>query len=83
MAEAPAVVVVTGSPARVRGKYGERGTERYLYLDAGAAMENVLLQAAALGLGGTPVGAFHDHRLRSLLGLEEKLPLVIIPLGEP
>jgi SagB-type dehydrogenase family enzyme len=83
MAGAPAVVVITGDPGRVRGKYGERGVRRYMEIDAGMAAENLLLQAAALGLGGTPVGAFRDGSVSGLLGLQNREPLLIIPVGVP
>lgn len=49
-------------PPRGRG-------ERYLWLEAGCSVQNVYLQAAALGLGGVFVGAFDDERVGTTLGL--------------
>jgi SagB-type dehydrogenase family enzyme len=81
MEQAPIVIFVTATPSRTRVKYGER-TERYLFLEAGHIGQNILLQAVALGLGGTPVGAFDDNRLAKFLGTRQT-PLYILPIGCP
>ncbi len=84
VAHAPAVFVVTAVYARTTRKYGRRGAERYVPMDAGHAAQNLLLQATALGLGGVVVGAFHDDAVRDLLGLPaEETPLYLIPVGYP
>jgi SagB-type dehydrogenase family enzyme len=79
--EAAVVIFITATPSRTRVKYGER-TERYLFLEAGHIGQNILLQAVALGLGGTPVGAFDDDRIARFLGTRQK-PLYILPVGHP
>jgi len=81
MEQAPIVIFITATPSRTRVKYGER-TERYLFLEAGHIGQNILLQAVALGLGGTPVGAFDDDRLAKFLGTRQT-PLYILPIGCP
>lgn len=81
--EAPAVFVITGDYARTEERYGARA-ERYVHLEAGHAAQNLLLQAAALGLGAVPVGAFHDADVSETLGLPaEQAPLYLIPVGIP
>jgi SagB-type dehydrogenase family enzyme len=81
MAQAPALVIVAAQPARTGARYGARA-ERYVALEAGAAMQNLLLQATALGLAGTPVGAFDDAALRRALPLAEgEQPLLALPVG--
>jgi nitroreductase len=46
--------------------------------------ENLLLQAVALGLGGVPIGAFHDDKVKEALKLpEDQEPLYLIPVGHP
>jgi SagB-type dehydrogenase family enzyme len=81
VAEGPAVIVVTAVYERTTRKYGQRGV-RYARMEAGAAVQNVYLQAAALGLGTVCVGAFHDERIGRLLGLpEDHEPLALMPVG--
>jgi SagB-type dehydrogenase family enzyme len=83
LSEAPVILVLTGFEHRTTRKYGRRG-ERYVLLEAGHAAQNALLQAVALGLGATVVGAFDDERVGKVLGLEaEERPLYLIPVGRP
>jgi SagB-type dehydrogenase family enzyme len=79
----PLVLVIVGVTDRTAERYGDRA-ERYVALEAGHAAQNVLLQAAAMGLAGVPVGAFHDGEVQELLGLPEGwTPLYLIPVGRP
>lgn len=81
LANAPAILLVAGTEERSRWKYGER-TARYVHLEAGAAAQNVALQAVTLGLGTVMVGAFDDARVRSLAGLPASAtPLCLLPVG--
>jgi len=81
--DAPAVFVIAAVYARTSGKYGERA-ERYVKLEAGHVGQNILLQAVALGLGGVPIGAFHDDQVQGILSLPaDHEPLYLIPLGHP
>lgn len=78
---APVVFVITGVVARTAAKYGDRA-ERYVYMEAGGAAENLMLQATALGLGGVTAGAFSDDKVAKVLNLESgEKPLFIIPIG--
>lgn len=83
IARAPAVIVIAGEVARTAARYGERGENRYLPMDAGHSGQNVSLQARALGLGSVIVGAFRDEAAGEILGLEREIPLYLIPVGEP
>jgi nitroreductase len=59
-------------------------TTHSLHVDAGAAMENVLLAAEALGIGACPVMSFHRESVRRLLRLaDDWTPLIIVVLGRP
>lgn len=81
--QAPAVFVVAAVYERTSVKYGERAA-RYVYLEAGHAAENLLLQAVALGLGGVPVGAFYDDQVQTVLGLsQDQEPIYLVPVGYP
>ena len=53
-----------------------------MHMEAGHAAQNVYLQATALDLGVTVVGAFDDRRLHALIGMDaEEAPLSLLPLG--
>lgn len=68
MAEAALALVFAADFARATGKYGDRGY-RYVFIEAGHAAQNVMLQAQALGLGSAVVGAFHEEAVQALLEL--------------
>ncbi len=81
ISHAAMVVVIAAVFERTTARYGMRG-ERYVYMEAGHAAQNLLLQAAALGLGARPVGAFNDAEVSRLLHLPGgETPLYLIPVG--
>ncbi len=80
--EAPATLILAADYTETARRYGERGVERYVHMDAGHTAQNVLLQARALGLGATPIGAFGDSAVKQLLRTELE-PLYLIPVGRP
>lgn len=81
---APAVFVLAAIYRRTAAKYGPERGVRYAHIEAGHAAQNLLLEAAALGLGAAPVGAFDDAALARALGLPaEQAPLYLLPVGEP
>lgn len=68
---------------RTAKRYGRRA-ERYVHMEAGAAAENVYLQAEALGIATVLVGAFRDDRVREVIDAPaNQAPLAIMPLGRP
>jgi SagB-type dehydrogenase family enzyme len=80
---APAVFVFTAVYARTEGKYGARGT-RYVHLEVGHAAQNLLLEAAALGLAAVPVGAFREEVVQQALELPgDHQPIYLVPVGHP
>lgn len=80
---APVTLVVAAVVERTARKYGERA-ERYVAIEAGAAAENAALEAVALGLGTTFVGAFDDGQVAALVGLRAgEQPLLLLPVGRP
>jgi SagB-type dehydrogenase family enzyme len=80
---APVTVVITAVYERTTRKYGERGRQRYVTMDAGHAAQNIFLQVTAMGLGTTTVGAFRDVRVEQLLQLSKEEPLYLLPVGVP
>jgi len=75
--------VITGVVERTKVKYGSRAL-RYVYIEAGHAAQNILLQATALGLGAVPIGAMYDEQVGKVLNLPKGCEaLYIIPTGHP
>ena len=81
--QAAAAIVVCGDPARAH-----RNLESYLLQDCSAAVENLLVAAAALGLGACWLGVHPtkdrmDH-IRKLFGVPAAiLPVAAVALGRP
>jgi SagB-type dehydrogenase family enzyme len=84
VADAAFVVVLSAVTERSLAKYHDRGY-RYLLLEAGHAMQNANLVAAALGLGAVNVGGFFDDELAALIGVdpEYEVPLYACAVGVP
>lgn len=79
---APVTVVLTGVDERTERQYGDRGSERYVPMEAGHAGQNLYLQAEALDLGTVAVGAFEDDGVADVLDLDAaERPLYIMPVG--
>jgi SagB-type dehydrogenase family enzyme len=80
--QAAAVVVVTAMFWRTRFKYGLRGY-RFALLEAGHVVQNLLLAAAAYGLGAVPIGGFYDRLLASALGVDgvDEAPIYAVCVG--
>ena len=54
------------------------------FFDIGAALQNILLAAHDVGLGGCAIGSFHPQALSALLKLPESLePKLLVVLGKP
>jgi SagB-type dehydrogenase family enzyme len=66
---ASAIVIVTAMFWRSRFKYGERGY-RYVLLEAGHAMQNLLLAATASSIPALPLGGFFDDVIERLLRID-------------
>lgn len=89
LAAAAAVVVISADLEEARAAFAtqapawERGA-RYVWLEAGAAAQNVALQATASGLGSVLVGGFDDdllHGVHPALMPEGHDPLAMIAVG--
>lgn len=81
--QAPLVVVGCANLLKIDW-YGARGKNLYVICDVAVAIENLMLQATALGLGSCWVGAFDEKEVVKILNLPKNLrPLVILPVGFP
>ncbi|MHA1684798.1 MAG: nitroreductase family protein [Candidatus Heimdallarchaeaceae archaeon] len=82
--QAPVVVVVVTDNERTTSRYGNRGERMYVYHDAAAAIQNMLLMIDALDLGACWIGAFNDVKVAEALELPASImPHAIIPIGYP
>jgi SagB-type dehydrogenase family enzyme len=81
LAQAPLVFVIAAVERRTTAKYGQRGV-RYVYMEAGHAAQNVLVQARAHELDAVPVGAFSDAEVHAAAALPgDARPLYLVPVG--
>ena len=79
---APVTLIYCGVLDRLADRYGQRGRERYVFMEIGHSAQNVYLQAEALGLGACAVGAFTDAGVSELLELPEgEDPFYLMPIG--
>ena len=79
---APAAIVITAVYQRVCKKYGERGV-RYAHIEVGCVTQNIYLEATALNLGTTIIGAFDDDKVKAELHLAaDQEPIAVLPIGK-
>jgi SagB-type dehydrogenase family enzyme len=81
--QAPATIVVNAVFERTAGRYGDRGMERYVPMDAGHLGQNVHLQAESMGLGTVMVGAFTDKEAARVISAKNGIPVYMMPVGKP
>lgn len=80
---APAVFIFSAVFERTAVKYRERAAF-YVPIEVGHASQNLLLQAAAQGLAGVPIGAFDERRVADAVGLpKNERPMYLVPVGYP
>ncbi|MCX7954065.1 MAG: SagB/ThcOx family dehydrogenase [Bacteroidales bacterium] len=80
--EASICIIITANYSKTIQRYGERGRDRYVCMDAGHVGQNIYLQATSLGLGTCAIGAFEDDIVTKVLNLpKEETPLYIFPIG--
>ena len=68
LVQAPCLIVFGVVYAREEVKYAERAV-RYVHIEVGHAVENLCLQAVALDLGSTVMGAFKDDMVKQVIGM--------------
>jgi SagB-type dehydrogenase family enzyme len=79
---APVVIVVAAVPSRSSPRYGAAQAEVFIQMEVGHAAENILLQAAALGLAAVPVGSLNPSGAAATLALPpDQTVLYLIPVG--
>lgn len=82
VATAPVIFVVCTNEEQIVGKFGDRA-KIFPIQDTALAIENLLLAAADMGLGGCFIGAFDAKKCRLALEIPEKYGIVaLVPIGE-
>jgi SagB-type dehydrogenase family enzyme len=81
VARAPLIIAVVADSARAADRLG-RSADRWVAMEAGFVVQDVYLQATALGLGTVMIGGFDDGALRRALALPAgRAPLAVMPVG--
>ncbi len=81
-ADAPVLIVVASDNEQVKKLYGERGEKVYAIQNCAAAVENMLLCAADLGVGSCWIGYFDEKKVAFEVDLPEFVrPQAVIALG--
>jgi SagB-type dehydrogenase family enzyme len=80
-----ALILITGDTQRIEREFAEQPPDglrgrRYLHMEAGAAAQNIALQAVELQLGCVLVAGFDDEAVQRCLGVATD-PLIMLPLG--
>ncbi len=83
---APAIFVITGnldSMNRIPGsQLAAKETSPWVYVEAGAAAENLLLEVVSLGLASTYTAGFNPNKLEELMLLPSgEVPIGVLPVG--
>jgi SagB-type dehydrogenase family enzyme len=77
----PAVFIITGVFERTY-KISGQDLSRFVYIEAGAAAENLLLQVVSLGLGSTYTAGFDENKTKEYLALSPgEEPIGVLPVG--
>jgi len=81
---APVIFVVCTAAKALAARFGDRGENLFAVQDTAAAIENILLAAADMGLGGCFMGAFDNDKCREIVGVSEEHRIVaMVPVGHP
>ena len=63
---------------------GDEAISKFSEVDAGIAMQTILLRATELGYGGCIFASVQREKLREILALDERFPIAyVIALGKP
>ncbi len=80
---APVVIIVCTDGDAIEARLGERA-KKFPVQDTALAMENMLLAAAGMGLGGCVIGAYDGVKCAEAFSIPESHRIVaLLPIGEP
>ena len=76
--------IVCADSGEIEERFGQEQGREFSVQDTALAMENMLLKAADMGLGGCIIGAFNrDELIRQFRVREGHRPVALLPIGEP
>lgn len=78
--DAPAIFLITGSFEKVMRKGADNST---VYIEAGLAAQNLLLEVVSLDIGSTYIAGFVPAKAADFLNLSpEETPISLLPVGQ-
>lgn len=81
--QAPASFIISGSKDAIAAKYDGVVREELIYTEAGGAVQNILLTAQSLGLGGGIINSFTQAETNVLAIPDNEIMVAIVPVGYP
>ena len=84
---AAAIIIITANIESMNCHFSEQSPvnkrgERYVYIETGAAAQNIQLQGTALNIGMVLVGGFDNSSVKSILKLPNELePTALLCIG--
>lgn len=83
VASAPVVIIVCTDKSAIEARFGERA-RKFPVQDTALAMENMLLCATDMGLGGCIIGAYNQDACVKAFDIPDNHVVVaLLPIGEP
>lgn len=83
-ASAPLLFIVCTDGEKIIERFGDKARDLFIIQDTSAAIQNILLTATDMGLGGCWMGSFNEQKLRDMLNIDPKYKVVaVVPIGEP
>lgn len=83
IASAPVVFLVCTDDNGIVSRFGER-SRKFPMQDTALAMENMLLKAEDMGLGGCIIGAYKQEKITEIFSIpKEHTVVALLPIGEP
>lgn len=79
---ASAILLISFNDKIIKERYPKRWFH-YANMEAGAASQNIYLEAVDQNLGTVMIGAFDEAMVKNLFNLENLLPLALMPIGNP
>ncbi len=80
----PALIAICSDRAYALEQSGQKAADEFATLDCAYASQNIMLAAAARGLGTCAIKSYNDAALRRMLGLPEDVVIeLVITVGHP